>query len=67
MSLKINIDNFTNDTINKIDIDLRFKIPSNSNFIPDKIVQTYDLIDNDIYIPFSYGISEFNFDLVVNF
>ena len=62
MSLKINIDNFTNDTINKIDIDLRFKIPSNSNFIPDKIVQTYDLIDNDIYIPFSYGISEFNFE-----
>lgn len=61
MSLKIKIDKF-NDNLSKINEDLIIKIPSNSNFIMDKEVMLYDYDEKYIYIPFSYGVSNFNIE-----
>lgn len=58
MSLKTNIDNISDKDREKINTELKIVIPSESNIRPDKVIQPYDLIDNYIYVPFSYATNE---------
>ncbi len=55
MSIKVNIDSISDDKRIKIDKELTIKIENKSNFIPDKTIIPYDIIDENIYLPFAYA------------
>jgi superfamily II DNA or RNA helicase len=55
MSIKININEINDENREKINDELQIIIKNESNFIPDKIIQPYDIINNDIYLPFGYA------------
>jgi superfamily II DNA or RNA helicase len=61
MSLKINIDKICDKKREKINKELKIVIESGSNIRPDKEIYPYQLISNDIYLPFSYGTTELNY------
>jgi superfamily II DNA or RNA helicase len=58
MSLKIDLDLINDDIREKINDELKIEIESNSNIFPNKVIQPFDLINNDIYLPFAFAIQE---------
>jgi superfamily II DNA or RNA helicase len=62
MSLKINVNKISDENIEKINEELKIVIPSNSNIYPDKVIQPYDLVNDNIYLPFSFSVTELNLE-----
>ena len=58
MSLKISLDLISNKNREKINNELKIEIENESTFLPNKIIQPFDLINNDIYLPFAFAIQE---------
>jgi superfamily II DNA or RNA helicase len=58
MSIKTNINNISDENIEKINEELKIVIPSNSNIYPDKIIQPYDLLNDVLYLPFDFAVNE---------
>lgn len=60
MSLKTKVNSISNENIDKINDDLILKIENNkyNRFAPPKSVLVYKIVNDDIFIPFTYGVKE---------
>lgn len=58
MSLKISLDSINNKNREKINNELKIEIENESSILPNKIIQPFDLINNDIYLPFAFSVKE---------
>jgi len=62
MSIRIPIDNLSYDQKYKVDNDLEIKIENSNKFGPSmsRSIYPYDIIENDVIIPFGFASSEMN-------
>jgi superfamily II DNA or RNA helicase len=60
MSVKVNMENLSNETREKINIDLTIELGKDkyNSLGPKKFIQPYSLINNDVILPFAYGCRE---------
>jgi hypothetical protein len=56
MSLKINTETLSNETIDKINEDLIVRINNGSSLV--KTLYMYEIVNENIYLPFSYSVNE---------
>jgi len=61
MSLKINMSKISDPDREKINNELKIIIKNESNIMPDKIIQPFNLINDTIFLPFAYSINELKY------
>ena len=61
MSVKIQINKLTNKERSKINDELLLILKNDSKMLPDKEIQPFDIINNDIYLPFNYACNELTY------
>ena len=62
MSLKTKLNKLSNKVRDKINDELLLVLKNDSKMLPDKEIQPFDIVNDEIYLPFYYGINELNFD-----
>ena len=62
MSLKTKLNKLSNKVRDKINNELLLVLKNDSKMLPDKEIQPFDIVNDEIYLPFYYGINELNFD-----
>ena len=60
MSLKTKINKLSNEDREKINDELLLVLKNDSRMLPDKEIQPFDIVNDDIYLPFYYGSNELN-------
>ena len=61
MSLKINLNKLTNKERENINENLFLIIENDSKTIPNIEIQPFDVVNNDIFVPFYYGVNELKY------
>ena len=62
MSLKTKLNKLSNKVRDKINDELLLVLKNDSKMLPDKEIQPFDIVNDEIYLPFYYAINELNFD-----
>ena len=61
MSLKADINKLSNKDREKINNELLLILKNESKILADKEIQPFDIVNNDIYLPFNYALCELNY------
>ena len=61
MSLKIDINKLSNNERTKINNELLLILKNDSKILADKEIQPFDIVNNDIYLPFNYACNELTY------
>ena len=61
MSLKTNINKLKNEDRDRINGELLLILKNDSKTLPDKEIQPFDIVNNDIYLPFNYACNQLNY------
>jgi superfamily II DNA or RNA helicase len=61
MSLKVEMNKLSNIQRKSVNEELFLVLKNDSKTLPDKEIQPFDIVNNDIYLPFNYACNNLNF------